>query len=179
MILVDEDKALRAGFSKGHIKTPPAAGGQYYANVEVFHQLHCLNLLRKTSYWNHDYYANLGEVEFVNEDHIVRLHAGMSPYREPELVRMFDLKESKADRNADHCLDALREQLMCTADIGILPYVRVRGKDRAYPDFPAAPHMCRNFEDIREWARNAQTGREWTAHLYDPQPGDIVLDKIP
>jgi hypothetical protein len=83
------------------------------------------------------------------------------------------------DRNTEHCLDALREQLMCTADIGILPYVRVRGEDRAYPDFPAAPHMCRNFEDILEWARDAQTGREWTAHLYEPQPGDIVLDQIP
>jgi hypothetical protein len=76
VILVDEDKALKAGISKGHITTPPEAGGQYYVNVEVFHQLHCLNLLRKTNYWNHDYYAKLGENEFVNEDHIVRIHAG-------------------------------------------------------------------------------------------------------
>ena len=101
MILVDEDKALKAGFSRGHIKTPPEAGGQNYANVEVFHQLHCLNLLRKTSYWNHDYYANLGEVEFVNEDYIVGLHAGESPHHEPALVYMFELKEIKADRNTD------------------------------------------------------------------------------
>jgi hypothetical protein len=63
VILVDEDKALKAGISKGHITTPPEAGGQYYVNVEVFHQLH-------------DYYAKLGENEFVNEDHIVRIHAG-------------------------------------------------------------------------------------------------------
>ncbi|PMD46911.1 hypothetical protein L207DRAFT_551790 [Hyaloscypha variabilis F] len=154
VILVDEDKALKAGISKGHITTPPEAGGQYYVNVEVFHQLHCLNLLRKTNYWNHDYYAKLGENEFVNEDHIVRIHA-------------------------DHCLDALREQLMCTADIGVLPYVRVKDKGRAYPDFPAAPHMCRNFDDIREWARDAQLGKEWTQYLRDPQPGDIVLDQIP
>lgn len=79
MILVDEDKALKAGFSKGHIKTPPEAGGQYYSSVEVFHQLHCLKLLRKTRYWNHDNYGNLGEVAFVNEYHIVRLHAGKFP----------------------------------------------------------------------------------------------------
>jgi Mycotoxin biosynthesis protein UstYa len=103
----------------------------------------------------------------------------MPPYSEPELAYMFEFKKDKANKNQDHCLDALREQLMCTADIGVLPYVRVRRNERAYPDFPAAPHMCRNFEDIREWARDAQTGREWTAHLYEPQPGDIVLDQIP
>jgi hypothetical protein len=96
--LVNEDKALKACFSKEHIKTPPEARGQYYANVEVFHQLHCLNLLRKTRYWNHDYYANLGEVEFVNEDHIVRLHAGKSRKCEPEFAHIFQLKENKADR---------------------------------------------------------------------------------
>jgi hypothetical protein len=67
----------------------------------VFHQLHCLNLLRKTSYWNHDYYANLEEVEFVNEDHIIGLHAGESPHHEPALAYMFELKEIKADRNTD------------------------------------------------------------------------------
>ncbi|KAN0089609.1 protein of unknown function (DUF3328) domain containing protein [Hyaloscypha variabilis] len=154
VILVDADKATKAGITKGHITTPPEAGGQYFANVEVFHQLHCLNLLRKTNYWNHDYYSKLGEKEFANEDYIVRMHA-------------------------DHCLDALREQLMCTADIGVLPYVRVKDRDRAYPDFPAAPHMCRNFEDIREWAREQQLGSEWTEFLHDPQPGDIVLDQIP
>jgi hypothetical protein len=70
---------------------------------------------------------------------------------------------------------------MCMADIGILPYVHVKSNYRAYPDLPAAPHMCRNFEDILEWARDAQTGKAWTAHLYDPQPGVLswikYLDK--
>jgi len=42
VILIDGDKALKAGITKGHITTPPVAGGQYFVNVEVFHQLHCL-----------------------------------------------------------------------------------------------------------------------------------------
>ncbi|KAN0101518.1 tat pathway signal sequence [Hyaloscypha variabilis] len=98
------------------------------------------------------YFVNieLGETEFVNEDYIVRMYA-----------------------------DPLREQLICIADIGVLPYVRVKNKDRAYPDFLAAPHICRNFEDIREWTREQQLGSEWTGFLHDPQPGDIVLDQIP
>ncbi|KIN03061.1 hypothetical protein OIDMADRAFT_18524 [Oidiodendron maius Zn] len=154
VILVDEDKALKAGITKGHVKTPQNVGGEYFANVEVFHQLHCLNLLRKTSHWNYNYYQNLGEVEFENEERFLRIHA-------------------------DHCLDALREQLMCTADIGILPYIRVKGKDRSYPDFLAAPHMCRNFEDIRSWAIKAQIGEVGPELLHDPYPGDIVLDEIP
>ena len=96
VILVDEDKALKAGITKGHVKTPQNVGGKYFANVEVFHQLHCLvcktlywpysrltcacylpqNLLRKTSYWNYNYYQNLGEVEFENEERFLRIHAG-------------------------------------------------------------------------------------------------------
>jgi hypothetical protein len=68
---------------------------------------------------------------------------------------------------------------VCTVDIGILLYVRKQRNDRAYLDFPAAPHMCRNSEDKREWVREAQTEGEWTAHLYDQQPGDIELDQIP
>lgn len=93
--------------------------------------------------------------------------------------RMFIGSATLIKGHIDHCLDALREQLMCTADIGILPYIRVKGKDRSYPDFPAAPHMCRNFEDIRSWAIKAQIGKVGPELLHDPYPGDIVLDEIP
>lgn len=68
---------------------------------------------------------------------------------------------------------------MCTADIGVLPYLRVKDKDRAYPDFPAAPHMCRNFEDIRSWVVDRQLESIETELLHNAEPGDIVLDEIP
>jgi hypothetical protein len=42
VILVDGEKALKAGITKGHVKTPQKEGGEYFVNVEVFHQLHCL-----------------------------------------------------------------------------------------------------------------------------------------
>jgi hypothetical protein len=42
VVLIDEDKALKAGITTGHVKTPPEEGGKYFVNVEVFHQLHCL-----------------------------------------------------------------------------------------------------------------------------------------
>ena len=85
----------------------------------------------------------------------------------------------RTNGNIDHCLDALREQLICTADIGVLPYLRVKDKERAYPDFPAAPHMCRNFDDVRAWVREAQLENVGPELLHDPYPGDIVLDQIP
>jgi hypothetical protein len=42
VVLVNEDKALKAGITTGHVKTPSEEGGKYFVNVEVFHQLHCL-----------------------------------------------------------------------------------------------------------------------------------------
>lgn len=42
VVLIDEDKALKGGITRGHVKTPQEDGGKYFVNVEAFHQLHCL-----------------------------------------------------------------------------------------------------------------------------------------
>ena len=54
-------------------------------------------------------------------------------------------------KHTDHCIDALRQSIMCSADIS--PYVwrpdNATGKLR--PDNRVV-HTCRNFERIWEWA---------------------------
>jgi hypothetical protein len=57
-----------------------------------------------------------------------------------------------------HCLDILRQQLMCTVDVGVLGQVwyQPEGKGpEAFVDFNTV-HTCRNFDAIRDWAEKHQ-----------------------
>jgi hypothetical protein len=49
-----------------------------------------------------------------------------------------------------HCLNMLRELIMCHADVGVLPWVWIDGPGRIYPDFHR-PHQCRNYTAVREF----------------------------
>lgn len=103
--------------------------GGHYALVEVFHQLHCLNLIRQYT-WK-DYYA-----------------------RHPEIVNApADLLTSEVESrmHVDHCIEALRLALMCHGDT--TPYLVM--DDASAPlgikaDF-SAHHKCRNFSALQEW----------------------------
>lgn len=75
-------------------------------------------------------------------------------------------------------MDVLRQQLMCTADIGVVPFAWVvkEGTDEPniLPDF-STPHRCRDYNAIREWGRSHQTPEDQTK-LPVLEPGDRILD---
>jgi hypothetical protein len=52
-----------------------------------------------------------------------------------------------------HCLDALRQSLMCSADITPLPWTwdEEAGEAKEVAD---VQHSCRDFGKIWEWAKN-------------------------
>lgn len=52
----------------------------------------------------------------------------------------------------EHCIDALRQSLMCASDITPLPWVWVEAAHEA-KEVAEVMHTCRNFADIRQWAR--------------------------
>ncbi|UKZ77009.1 hypothetical protein TrVFT333_004725 [Trichoderma virens FT-333] len=83
----------------------------------VFHDLHCLNRLRRNMPWYFDYY-----------DHRDDTQAHM-----------------------DHCIDSLRQSLMCTSDMTVAPIIWSYEKGRIIPDFEI-DHSCRDFETLKEWA---------------------------
>ncbi|KAJ8119279.1 hypothetical protein ONZ43_g3738 [Nemania bipapillata] len=95
----------------------------YRVAVEVFHQLHCLNLLRQNVY--KDYYSPLGG---------------------DTSAPMMDLRG-----HLDHCIDALRQFVMCQGDIGVFSFNYPFNDGDPWPDY-STPHTCRNFESIRQWA---------------------------
>lgn len=57
--------------------------------------------------------------------------------------------------STDHCLEAIRINLMCTGDIGIFTFREYPeyGYEAGdfWPDFSTL-HTCRNFDAIHKWA---------------------------
>lgn len=69
---------------------------------------------------------------------------------------------------------------MCTADTGLQPFLWVGNpphSPHAFPDF-SRDHKCKNFDDIREWAKQHQGNFE-EARFQTPPKGEIVLDEVP
>ena len=82
-----------------------------------------------------------------------------------------------------HCLDIIRQQLMCSVDIGVLGQVWFQPQGEQYPeafvDFNTN-HVCRNFEEIRRWAEERQIAEEVPVDfLQPPEPGDTIYRVIP
>ncbi|SCO22123.1 uncharacterized protein FFE2_15161 [Fusarium fujikuroi] len=111
-------------------KTLPIPGepGQYVIELNVFHQLHCLNMIRKRLYIEDGKYDPNHKLTGI--EHL------------------------------EHCYDALRQSLMCSADITPLPWVW-SDKAQEAKEVARVMHTCRDFDILRNWAR------EHAVHHFD------------
>ncbi|KAK3387940.1 hypothetical protein B0H63DRAFT_448727 [Podospora didyma] len=100
----------------------PGEDDGYIVGVEVFHQLHCLDLLRRHLY--PDRYHN---------------EKGMNAQQ---------LKEYWI--HLEHCIDNLRQTIMCYSDVSTIPW---KIHEKAHREFPDAhtTHVCRDFDTLKEW----------------------------
>jgi len=158
-VVVPADQAERVGLRTDQVQISEKYGGGYPANVEGLHQLHCLNLVRQSLYYNIDYYRERGSGAFHNNAYIL-------------------------ERHVSHCLDILRQQLMCSVDVGVMgqvwcdPASSTTGPE-AYVDVNTM-HVCRNFEDVRAWAEMHQMPEQVPEDfLRPPKEGDRVYKTIP
>lgn len=62
-----------------------------------------------------------------------------------------------ADYSADHCLEVLRLNTMCNADIGLFTFYMVEGDPLAWPELNSN-HVCRDFEGVKKWALDNTVG---------------------
>ncbi|KAK7539774.1 tat pathway signal sequence [Phyllosticta citribraziliensis] len=156
-LVVPPEKAAKSNLLPDQVKVREKYGGGFVANVEGMHQLHCLNLLREGLYYNYDYYKAKGDGAWVNSDHVIRRHVS-------------------------HCLDIIRQNLMCNVDIGVLGQVWVQFDDDdpfAYVDFNTK-HTCRNFDQVREWAKEHQVPENVPDDFIQPPiDGDTIFDEMP
>ncbi|CAG2006819.1 unnamed protein product [Fusarium graminearum] len=141
MITRDELDNLGLDPSSLTIKDPKTGKTGYRVGIQVFHQLHCLNLLRQATH--SDYYSHTGgDIDVEPED--LRGHLGKR-LQEPTS------KSTALTQYADHCIEFLRTNIMCQSDTGVFPFRYYDGYEGHWPDFSTL-HTCRNFSAIREWA---------------------------
>ncbi|KAH6716956.1 hypothetical protein BKA61DRAFT_718630 [Leptodontidium sp. MPI-SDFR-AT-0119] len=77
-------------------------------------------------------------------------------------------------QHADHCIDMLREVLMCQSDTGLITYHWVKNFSTPMPDF-STPHSCRDPEVVLRWTRDNEF------RLTEPivrRGGEMELDEV-
>lgn len=171
-LVIPESQAKQAGFRQDQVKINPKHGGGFPANVEGLHHLHCLNLVRQALWYNFDYYRALGQGAFKNEEMIVRLHVCECARSSGTWIL--------ADVDTAHCVDILRQQLMCKPDLGFLGQVWYNTSSPSpFVDFNTQ-HRCRNYQSLRQWAEVRQLPEKVAADfLQPPNAGDLIYDEIP
>lgn len=70
----------------------------------------------------------------------------------------------------DHCVDAIRQSLMCTVDVSVLTW---EWSEERLEHFEKATvlHTCRNFDKVRAWAHDHMVMEPFDSHfreLNDP-----------
>ncbi|KAE9374151.1 hypothetical protein N431DRAFT_464439 [Stipitochalara longipes BDJ] len=115
--------------------------GRYLASLDVFHQLHCVDLLRKSI---HREYYNEHEGSFAGA---------------PEAVVM------------EHCVETLRQTLMCHGDMSLLTYNWVEGRDMPYPNFNTI-HTCKDWDTLVAWNKQRDVTVDW-------KNGEIIKEYVP
>jgi hypothetical protein len=99
-----------------------APPGSYMGLVDVFHQTHCLNILRRAIFTEH--YGNMRETrkneQFPFEDHVL------------------------------HCQYVLLQSIMCHADLEIVTFNKIKNVPGPFANFNV-DKKCRNFNDVLVW----------------------------
>lgn len=97
---------------------------QYVMTLDVFHQMHCLDVVRmalyRDRYDKHFYFPN-GTIDYCKWLHV------------------------------DHCLDQVRQALMCSADVSVVHYAWSDIVQGVRPRVDNQ-HTCRNYSKLLDWA---------------------------
>lgn len=137
------------------LTAPPDWGfeeGAYIVEIDVFHQIHCLNALRKALITNYDHYY------------------GSRYGLEPPLMFQTHL---------GHCTSILLQNLMCHADVEVITHVWQEDQDWPYPDFGISK-QCRNFESLLEWKEENELEGMGEKYLgYAKPPHAVQLPREP
>ncbi|KAH6644865.1 hypothetical protein C7974DRAFT_420282 [Boeremia exigua] len=107
---------------------------EYLIELEVFHQLHCLNQLRQAFYperWPHLWqYTPEGKIDYAGRQY----------------------------GHWEHCIESIRQSLICHSDVTpITIHYNATAVPKSGGDFKIE-HTCRNFDALSDWARGRTLG---------------------
>lgn len=109
----------------------PSVNGPDRYPVSVFHQLHCLGMIRES------YNSAL---------------LGVRPHSQDDENFPDELAHESNREDIGHCFDYIRQALMCSADMTIEWAMEMPdGKPPSAVDGWGIPHTCRNWNDVLKW----------------------------
>ena len=127
-IPVSREKVLAIGKDPAQAVKIPSSWGlgeeMYFGRVDVFHQIHCLDALRREAYFDH-YYGKKYPNGFQDTGEFHRLHLS-------------------------HCVYLLLQNIMCSASSDIYTHIWTDTLEHPFPDFNIN-HQCKDFDSILRW----------------------------
>ena len=140
------------------LPTLPIPGTEkYLIELDVFHELHCLNRIRKVFYperFGDKLHALMDAEGNVNRTTNTFRHWGELSGR---LLGQALASPSNIVYLVDHCIDTIRQSLMCHADVAPVPFHIAEPPKGALGDIGIYPrlttmHSCRNYNKVKDWA---------------------------
>ncbi|GES64619.1 hypothetical protein ATEIFO6365_0009010800 [Aspergillus terreus] len=121
---VDYDTLKRMNRTKAAAQWPGTK--KYQVGLETFHQLHCLNYVRMYTYQS--YYEKI-DYDMVAET--------------PE----------ERQEHKDHCVEVLRQSLMCSPDLNIYSYHWIGHRKFPYAELHTPHQKCIDWDAFYSWQR--------------------------
>ncbi|KAH7412777.1 hypothetical protein BKA64DRAFT_637469 [Cadophora sp. MPI-SDFR-AT-0126] len=124
--------------------------GDYFGTLDVYHQLHCLFLMSNfkkyiRQYVHQDYYT-VKDTNVPVKDHVT----------------------------PDHCIEMLRQVIMCKADTALMTYEWLPDFPGPWPNF-GIQHECVNWEKIDNWSKERSIDIFDPKYLHHPKIGKACL----
>ncbi|KAI9711040.1 MAG: hypothetical protein M1820_002478 [Bogoriella megaspora] len=126
-IAISENELQKVGAPAHSVQLPPESGGGYLAYLEGHHHLHCLYLLYQSLH--EDYYSSHSVV--------------------------WDMPLLERVDHWDHCIDFLRQYVMCNAETNVVTHLWVGDSDEPAP-MDRNPRKCRDWNRIHQWQLDRQ-----------------------
>ena len=142
-IRVTADDIVRIGHNLTSVKYPDSIGGGYLATAMGTHAIHCLH--------------------YIWQDHYIDVSPDVQSKKE-EIPEMYE-------RHYEHCVDYIRQYLMCKFDTTIMPFNWVLDHQNPTPNGNTI-HKCVNWDYLQVWLKKRAVpmpeGFKWH------QPADAV-----
>lgn len=151
LLTLSKDEIALTGYPDSVAKFPDSvvSGDRYPAVTIGRHQLHCL--------------------QFLWSDHHLDYYKSRRKFRE--------LYPARYEGHFEHCVDYLRQRLMCHYDLTVVPYQWVRGEQAPFTG-AISNEKCVDWPALKQWMRDAQpqTPEDFVWHAPDDA---IFLDERP